>query len=89
VVLADAEDVKANLVGQFNLFDEVAKALRRTGLRVAPVTGSEIAAAKLSMPICIVVAPGRPWLTQRYRYSMHRHSDNVTSNWAVRRPNGR
>src|ERR1700722_11890195 len=31
--------------------------IRSTGLSVRPVAGSEIAAAKLSMPICIIRAP--------------------------------
>ena len=61
MMFADAEDVEAYFVGEFDLVEEVFQTLRR-GEEVAPVAGSEIAAAKLSIPICIWMTPvGDGW----------------------------
>ncbi len=53
VMLAEAEDVEANFVGELDLFEEVGDAL----LRGDDVAGDGVGtrAAKLSMPICIFV----------------------------------
>ena len=48
VVFADAKDVQADLIGVFDLFDQVAQPVRRADRRLV----SSYAAAKLSMPIC-------------------------------------
>jgi hypothetical protein len=57
VMFANAEDVEADLIGELN---SSKWCIRSTELSVRPVAGSEIAAAKLSIPICIyVTSPGR------------------------------
>ena len=48
-----SKHVQTNLIGKFDLFDQVAQTIRRTDARLA----SSYAAAKLSMPICIRVSP--------------------------------
>jgi hypothetical protein len=56
-MFANAEDVEADPIGEFNLFQRMC--MRSTGLSVKPLAGSEMAAATLSIPICIYVSsPG-------------------------------
>jgi hypothetical protein len=55
VMFADAENIEADLVGEFVSSGRCR--IRSTGLSARPVAGSKIAAAKLSMPICIIPAP--------------------------------
>jgi hypothetical protein len=54
MMLADAENIEPNLIGEFDLFQQVLHALHRSERK--PVAGSEIAAAKLSIPISICVS---------------------------------
>ena len=52
MVFAYTKHVQTNLIGKFDLFDQVAQTIRRTDARLA----SSYAAAKLSIPICICVS---------------------------------
>ena len=45
VMLADAEHVEADLIGQFDLFHQIGKPLR--GLTISPVWGSGMRSPKL------------------------------------------
>ena len=49
MVLADAKDVQAHLIGVFDLLDQVSQPVLRATARLL----SSKAAAKLSIPICI------------------------------------
>src|SRR5580700_6657347 len=57
--------------------------LRSTGLSLRPVAGSEIAAAKLSMPICIIRAPETrlPYWMTRLRFCCRLITDLGMDEW--------
>ena len=57
MMFANAEDVEADLMGK--PISSSIRCMRSTGLSVRPVAGSETAAAKLSIPICIYVSSPR------------------------------